>query len=307
MAGSGRRDSFLSSEPERVIDKIRRAQERSSSSEVESRVSELIDSLLMRYNDRDHEAVGRHLSAVKSALQRDIEGTIDLRFGGSVAKHTYVDGLSDLDSLVILDSCDLADRPPSEALAYLEARLKERFPGTAVRKGSVAITIHFSDVELQLVPVVSCRNKFKIADNEHDKWSLIDPQRFSETLTSANQSSGGKLVPVVKIAKFITNKLPRQQRVESYHLEALAVEVFGRYDGPHNTKAMLKHFFQESHKLVLSPIADLSGQSIHVDDYLGPEASLERRVVSDALARVGRRMGNADAASSFDEWEDILT
>ena len=45
----------------------------------------------------------------------------------------------------------------------------------------------------------------------------------------------------------------------------------------------------------MNPISDSTGQSIHVDDYLGSRSSNSRRMVSDSLSQISRRMNNADA------------
>jgi len=69
---------------------------------------------------------------------------------------------------------------------------------------------------------------------------------------------------------------------------------------------MLKHFFLEASSSVRQPIRDRTGQSVHVDDYLGSSNSLERRIISDAFARVHRRLKNADNAGSLAEWEKLF-
>ena len=49
---------------------------------------------------------------------------------------------------------------------------------------------------------------------------------------------------------------------------------------------MLKHFFTEGSKKVLTPIKDKSGQSIHVDNYLGDANSIKRKMVSDSMSTI---------------------
>jgi hypothetical protein len=39
-----------------------------------------------------------------------------------------------------------------------------------------------------------------------------------------------------------------------------------------------------------------------VADNLGSPNTLDRRIVSDAMGRISRRMSNADNAGSVDEW-----
>ena len=65
---------------------------------------------------------------------------------------------------------------------------------------------------------------------------------------------------------------------------------------------MLEHLFDRSRALVLAPIHDKTGQSVHVDAYLGQTNSNNRKEVSAALDRIHRRMKNADALRSEDQW-----
>ena len=82
--------------------------------------------------------------------------------------------------------------------------------------------------------------------------------------------------------------------------------MFESYGGPQTPKEMLKFYFETASALVKSPIGDSTGQSVHVDGYLGKENSVERRMVSDAFLRVSRRMANADAVSSVQQWRDLF-
>jgi hypothetical protein len=69
---------------------------------------------------------------------------------------------------------------------------------------------------------------------------------------------------------------------------------------------MLPVFFERAKDFVLSPITDRSGQSIHVDEYLGPANSEERQVASLLLGRIGRRMKNASASASITQWQALF-
>ena len=69
---------------------------------------------------------------------------------------------------------------------------------------------------------------------------------------------------------------------------------------------MVAHFFSRAAGLVKAPILDRSGQSVYVDEYLGATNSQERRIVSQALQRVQRKLQNADAAKSGDAGGDLV-
>ena len=272
----------------------------------EASVNQTLQGYLSNANDRDTEAIGRHLGEIESALGKILSGSVDLRFGGSVAKHTYVDGLSDVDALVLLDSCELADKPPPEARARFAQRLRERFPSTDVREGRLAVTIAFTDAEIQILPAVSCGDRVRVANSEGDDWSEVNPKAFARALQAANAAHAAKLVPTIKLAKALISEFPEQQRLSGYHVEALAIRAFEGYSGPHDLKSLLRRFFHSAAEVVLSPVEDVTSQSHHVDEYLGAAASLERRIVSDALARTARRIDNADARKSLSDWRSLF-
>ena len=304
--GGGRSTNYFGAKADSLKKKLRQSEERTKNEEYEAKVADLLSSLLTKFNDRDYDSINNHLKDIKDALEEELEGTLDLLFGGSVAKHTYVDGFSDIDSLVLLDSCELADGSPQNAKLYFAQRLQDHFPDAVVKAGRLAVTIEFDDAEIQLLPAISCEKHVKIADSKGKEWSLIRPKEFTEVLTRTNQQVGRKVIPVVKLAKAIIANLPEKHKISGYHAESLAVEVFKGYKGDLNHKAMLRHYFQEASQLVLRPIQDSTGQSVHVDDYLGARNTLERRIVSDAFSRVGRRMINADNSSSLDAWSNLF-
>src|SRR5689334_6181119 len=101
MGGSGGGGNYRlnPSEMERLRDEARARLERSR---LEADVNALLQHNLVEINDRDNGLVADRLADIEDALEgttRDVDRVV---FGGSVAKHTYVDGLSDIDALVVL-------------------------------------------------------------------------------------------------------------------------------------------------------------------------------------------------------------
>ena len=122
----------------RELKKLRKdAQERFARAEAEADINGYLAERLAEINERDYVAVDKHLDAVEDVLKDEVDGFDRLRFGGSVAKHTYVDGLSDIDSLVVLRDAGMTPEEARHALAEaLEKHLK---------RGEVAsITEHFA-------------------------------------------------------------------------------------------------------------------------------------------------------------------
>jgi len=287
--------------------KIRESEKKTTDEAFEAKVSAEINTLLANYNNRDTNAIESHIDTIVKAIQKEIDGTCNIVFGGSYQKHTYVDGLSDIDSLVLLNNSELINKTPNEVLKYFSDMLKERFPESNIEIGKIAITIRFADGKIiQLLPAVKSGDEFKISNSSGDKWSKIKPRNFTNKLTETNKKNSNKMIPTIKIVKAINSYLPKSKQLTGYHIESLAIEAFKAYSGEKNIKKMLQHFFVSAKDLVKSPIKDKSGQSVNVDGYLGRKNSIERKQVSIILERISRRMKNANSSASVEQWMEIL-
>jgi hypothetical protein len=307
--GGGGGSTFYGRSPEQLAKLVKNAGDDSSIAAFEADLSTILSGLLGTYNGRDTQLVGERLKDVEAALKDAFEGSFDQLFGGSVAKHTFVDGLSDVDSLVIVDDSDLAEHTPARILEKMEKILTQNLPeDVAVRHGRMAVSVNYPDgMEIQLLP--ARRNEdggLQVPSSRTEGWSHINPQGFQKALTDCNQKCGSKLVPTIKLAKAINGTLPDSQQLSGYHIESLAIKIFREYDGPKTTVAMLPTFFSKAKEFVLSPIKDSSGQSVHVDGYLGDANSQERVVASHVLGRLEKRMRNASASKSTAQWRALF-
>jgi hypothetical protein len=306
MAGGGGGGILGRYDPQELSRKTREAEDAVRDDRFEAAVNDYLASLLAQFNDRDVTGITEILDRAKSELQDEIEGTVDLLFGGSVAKHTYVDGLSDIDALVCLQRQDIAGKSPDQVKGLFADRLRSRFGSDAVYEGALAVTLNLEGKWIQLLPAIKEGQKFKIASSDGKSWTSIRPRDFAKALTDTNTAMGGKLVPTIKLAKAIIATLPEQRRLSGYHVESLAIKVFKNYDHAKTPKTMLRHFFEHAPASVREPIRDSTGQSVHVDDYLGPADSLKRRIIADSLGQIGRKLKNADGARSLDLWKEPL-
>jgi hypothetical protein len=286
---------------------IREAEEKTTNEEFEVEVSAEINTLLADYNKRDPNAIKSHIDTIIEAIQKEIDGTCNIAFGGSYQKHTYVDGISDIDLLVFLNNSELINKSPNEVLEYFRAMLTERFPDSKIDVGKIAITVHFADKNIiQLLPAVKSGDEFKISNSSGDTWSKIKPRNFTDKLTEINKKNSDKMIPTIKIVKSINSYLPKSKQLTGYHIESLAIEAFKVYSGEKNIKKMLQHFFESAKGSVKSPIKDKSGQSVYVDEYLGRKDSIDRKQISIILDRISRRMKNANSSASVEQWMEIL-
>ena len=306
MGGSG--GGFFSGNvsPDDLARKTREAEEKTYDQAFESEVSAFLTSELAQYNERDVNGTQAMFEAIKKDLEADCGGTVDLLFGGSISKHTYVDGLSDVDALVLMERTELKRKEPKELQRLLADCLRARYGKDSVTLGALAVTLNHDGQTIQLLPALRDGKKLKIASYDTKGWSGIDPVGFAEALTKANKAMDGKLVPCIKLAKSVIATLPEQRRLTGYHTESLAIQVFKGYNGPKTPKAMIRHFFEHAPEHVKQPIRDSSGQSVYVDEYLGKENSLERSIVADALGRIARKIRNADGARSLERWKELF-
>jgi hypothetical protein len=304
MGGSG--GGYFRSDEKELRNKMSATEQSTNRDEYKINIDTLLAGLLSQYNNRDVQAINIHLDEILKAIENRVDGSLNFLLGGSVSKHTFVDGLSDIDTLIILNDSKLENKNPSDIKNIIANMLSERFPQTEISTGKLAVTVSFKDYDIQILPALKIGGKVMIPDSSGDNWSKIDTEKFTSVLTKINSSNGNKIVPVIKLVKAITSHFPEKHQLSGYHIEALAVKIFSNYQGERNLSTMIKHFFHQASEVVLSPMHDETGQSFNVDEYLGRKNGLPRQLVSSALERIYRRLQNADNSFSIETWKDIF-
>jgi hypothetical protein len=285
------------------------ASEATEQSQLEADVNSLLNLELGEINARDTDLIREYLDEIEDALRDRIEEFDRLRFGGSVAKHTHVDGLSDIDSLVVLSPGTHAETSSADARAEIASVLRSRLGRDRVEDvavGNMAVTVRYRDgTEIQLLPAVERGERLRISTPDGSGWSKhIQPRRFAEGLSDLNRRQSRALIPTIKLAKaIIANRLPEEARPTGYHVETLAVKAFESYTGQRNLRPMLTHFFESAAQHIRAPIRDVTGQSPHVDDYMGAANSPTRGAASTALSGIARVMRDT---RSLGDWRRLI-
>ncbi len=304
MGGSGARYTRPPTS-DAIQRKLERAEEQERA-RLNGEVDNLIQRLLARYNNRDTELVSERLGQVEETLG-EVANVETLLFGGSVAKYTAVNGLSDVDALVILDRGQNAKESPEFLIEAFRRLLQIKLPRSEVAgvdKGRLAVTVRYKDgEEVQLLPALRSGQRVFIASSDGKSWQQTRPQTFQRTLTDANARMNHNLVPTIKLIKPMIADLPKQKQLTGYHLETLAVDAAQAYEGPKTPRHLLSHVLGHSEQRVLRPISDVTGQSRNVDEYLGAPNSVQRRNVSQALGALRRALG---AANTLSQWHSLL-
>ena len=262
------------------------------------------EQLLVQYKRRNTKAVTRHLKGVSDILRHEDDHVVQTKFGGSVQKGTYVTGLSDVDVLLIVNQSSLKNKPPSKVIAHVGDIIKRRLPNNPVSKGKLGVTVGYADkTEIQILPAIRTTDGFRIAQPGSNKWSnVVHPERFAERLIQINEAKGGRVVPVIKLAKAMADCFIAQKdkKISGYHMESLAIDAFTDYQGPLDPKAMLNRLFKYSTKAVMSPITDSTGQSRHVDEYLGLADSGPRKRASTYFGQMRGKVDSCKTKAAFD-------
>ena len=259
---------------------------------------------LRDYNDRDTEAINRHIRGLRDALERSGTDVLPTRFGGSVSRHTYVDGLSDVDVLLIVNDSSLSGRDPRAVIQRMTELIQQRMPRTQVRTGRLAVTVTYADGhEIQVLPAIRTRAGVRIANPSRNEWSgVLHPERFAQKLTEVNQANGGRVIPTIKLTKALANRVIRsdKDKISGYHMESLAIEAFKNYRGPTDRKSMVSHLLEFSSSAVLQPIRDSTGQSRIVDDYMGRQGGAVRQKAASHFRQMKDRLERARSDADLD-------
>ena len=263
------------------------------------------ENLLVRYNRRNTTATRRHVEHLCTILRQEGNHVLQTMFGGSVRRGTDVNGLSDVDVLLMVNDSSLANRPPADVINHVEATIRRRLPQNPVRAGNLAVTVEYSDdTEVQLLPAIRrSGGGFRIAEPRATTWSnVVQPDNFARKLTDVNQARGGRVVPVVKLAKAIADCFisRRSRKISGYHMESLAIESFRKYDESLDPMSMLIHLFGNSINLVMAPIVDSTGQSRCVDEYLGAARSRPRQRASTYFGQMRAMVRSARTRRELD-------
>ena len=230
---------------------------------------------------------------------------LQIMFGGSVRRRTYVNGLSDVDVLLVVNQSSLVNQPPARVIEYVRETVQGRLRQNTVRAGNLAVTVNYADgMEIQVLPAIRTNSGgIRIAELGSTTWSnVVQPENFARKLTEVNQARNGRVVPVIKLAKAMADCFITRQdwKISGFHMESLAIDAFRNYQGPQDPKSMLNHLLTHSLTAVMRPITNSTGQSRYVDEYLGAADSRARRRASTHFGQMRGRINSCRTRAQFD-------
>ena len=260
--------------------------------------------LLVQYNARNTTATARRIEDLCGFLRQQGHD-VQTMFGGSVRRGTYVNGLSDVDVLLVVNETSLVNRPPADVIGHVRDTVRRRLHHNTVRAGDLAVSVHYADgTQIQVLPAIRTRSGgIRIAEPGATSWSnVVRPDTFARKLSEVNGANNGRVVPTIKLAKAIFDCYVRRpsRKITGYHMESLAIEAFTHYNGPLDPKTMLGNLFGNSIRAVMTPVADSTGQSRCVDEYLGPAESKPRQRASTYFSQMKARVNSSKTRAELD-------
>ena len=126
---------------------------------TDAEINRCLRDLLRVYNARDTQAVSRHVQVLSDSLKLRDDDVVHTLFGGSVSKHTAINGLSDVDVLAIVNDSSLSGQSPAAVIRLMAQRIRQRLPQTNVSTGDLAVTVRYSDgIEVQVLPAIRTKS-----------------------------------------------------------------------------------------------------------------------------------------------------
>lgn len=176
---------------------------------------------------------------------------------GSYKRGTIIRPPKDVDFFNVLLEDDYKDFTPSEALNILYAALADIFPekekAGEIKPQTHSITVVYSDtLSIDVIPAFEDGDAYRIPQvpqpSEGDEvWLVSNPKIHEDVVHEANEKTGGKLIPIIKLIKDWkrTKCKPQNIPVTSFHLELLATQILGSEE-IESLDSGLAYFFEQA-------------------------------------------------------------
>jgi hypothetical protein len=231
-------------------------------------------------------------NVVRDKLRRCLGGVERDILSGSYSRRTAIRPLNDIDLFMILDRAVHADvyppAPPEHCLQKVQRALAAAYPDkppARIQGRSVNIEFQGTGIGYDVVPAFTVSgNMYMIPDRDRKSW--INTDRHKEACTAANARAGGKLHPLIKLAKHWNQAHGRVLR--SFHIEVMAYRAFQAPPAtyPEGIAALFEHLAQAV--MVVCP--EPAGIGPNIDAGM---TSQERAVARQALSQPAASARNA--------------
>jgi hypothetical protein len=157
---------------------------------------------------------------------------------GSYARHTKINPLNDVDVFLVRNnhrtglSSDGSGIFPGVALDQVSAAVARAYPhASTVKKQNRSVNVQIASLAFgfDLTPAwLRNPDGYWIPDTDSGGWIPSDPEVHAVMMTKANEHSGGKLKPLIKMVKHWSRN--NYDRFCSFHIEVICADIFSRQD-----------------------------------------------------------------------------
>lgn len=248
----------------------------------------------------------------KLELKDDTDNQTGSFLTGSYVRSTAIRPPKDVDFFIVLNDKKYGDLKPNVLLDLLDATLKDILPDKTIFQQTHSITIEYDEeFSIDVIPAFKINDSlYKIPHVSKDgiSWLESNPKIHQEILTKANKSSGGILIPIIKLLK--SWKRDKCDYVKSFHLELLVMQILvGEKVG--NYAEGLKIFFGNAKSYLSSPcIYDPANTKNPVDNYLENDERMELLKLIESESSIAQNAckleGSDNTESAIKEWDKIF-
>lgn len=288
--------------------------------------NEYFEDLFSRINLTIDDNKRKFIEDKQNELRIALRGKLALKddfLTGSYRRHTIIkprEGeMFDVDIFVAFSRTEYDEKELKELrslVAVALAEIKKENPGFGInnindtQRRSVCVE-YGNNFFIDVVPSIEIEKDklYKIFDQKTLAPVKSNPKLHAQLLTDANEYTGGKLVPIIKILK--SWKREKCDYFKSFHLELLAVELLGGEKTLSYTDGIVKFFSEAGQKLKAACLKDPANSSYLIDAYLDTDGTRSELL---NLVDIARRYANnavrlersGDSESALIEWRKIF-
>lgn len=218
----------------------------------------------LEITDLQSSTVSARQQNVRDAVKKELVVLADF-LTGSYMRSTMIAPLSnaDIDTFFVLSSQYYRADGQQFILDRVRNVLKKTYMTSQISRNGQAVTIFFTDFEVDVVPAFNREGGgYFIADSVLKRWISTDPKKHIDLWSQANKAHNYTLIPLLKMLKAWNKK--NGSSLRSFHLECLSLKVLEGYAITYYPSA-LSYFFSNAQTWIRRPLPDPAGVGYNPD------------------------------------------
>ena len=286
-------------------------------------LEDLFSKINLKIDDSERKLIEDKQNELRIALRRKLSLKDDF-LTGSYRRHTIIKPKKegdefDVDVFVAFDKKEYDEKELKELrnlVANALGKIKVENPQFGIKKvndtqrRSVCVE-YGNDFFIDVVPSIEIEKDqlYKIFDQRTLAPVKSNPKLHAQLLTDANDLTGGKLVPIIKMLKFW--KREKCDYMKSFHLELLAVDLLGSEKSLSYADGIVKFFSEAGQKLKTACLKDPANSDNFIDAYLDTDETRSKLVNLFSIERenainAAKFECTGDSESALIKWRNIF-